>query len=70
VAIGRLPVVSRDIAAGRLVPVFGPPVRCSTGYWLVTIPDLLARPEVAAFSVWISGALADTAPAEDVPPLR
>lgn len=53
VAIGRWPVVAPDIAAGRLVPVLGPPVRCCTGYWLVTSRDLLARPEVAAFASWI-----------------
>lgn len=61
VAMGRLPVAASDLAAGRLVPVFGPALRCSTGYWLVTSPDFLARPEVAAFSAWIRDAL-DTAP--------
>ncbi|WP_448206003.1 transcriptional regulator GcvA [Azospirillum sp. sgz302134] len=61
VAIGRLPVAAADLAAGRLVPLFGPPVRCATGYWLVTSPDFLARPEVAAFNAWIRGALADAA---------
>jgi len=58
VAIGRLPLAGPDIAAGRLVPLFGPAVRCATGYWLVTTPRLLARPEVAAFSAWIRTALA------------
>ncbi|HEY0832302.1 MAG TPA: transcriptional regulator GcvA [Azospirillum sp.] len=59
VAIGRLPLAEPDIAAGRLVPLFGPAVRCATGYWLVTSPPLLTRPEVAAFSAWIRTALAD-----------
>jgi LysR family glycine cleavage system transcriptional activator len=53
VAIGRLPLVTPDIEAGRLVPVLGPPRRCSTGYWLVTARESLPRPEVMAFRNWI-----------------
>ncbi|WP_448191669.1 transcriptional regulator GcvA [Azospirillum sp. sgz301742] len=63
VAIGRLPVVAQDIAAGRLVPVLGPPVRCSTGYWLVTSADLLARREVAEFRKWIHESVGQAAAA-------
>ncbi|MCW2241392.1 transcriptional regulator GcvA [Azospirillum canadense] len=62
VAIGRLPVVAQDIAAGRLVPVLGPPVRCSTGYWLVTSADLLVRREVVEFRKWIHGLMRASAP--------
>ncbi len=57
VAIGRLPLMAGDLAAGRLVPVLGPPRRCQTGYWLVTGRDSLARPEVAAFRDWIRAEL-------------
>ena len=53
VAIGRLPLVTADIEAGRLVPILGPPRRCSTGYWLVAGRESLARPEVTAFRNWI-----------------
>ena len=53
VAIGRLPLVTADIEAGRLVPVLGPPRRCSTGYWLVAGRESLTRPEVTAFRNWI-----------------
>ncbi len=53
VAIGRLPLIDADIAAGRVVPVLGPPRRCSTGYWLVTGRESLRRPEVMAFRDWI-----------------
>ncbi len=60
VAIGRLPLVAGDIAAGRLAPVLGPPRTCRTGYWLVTARDGPARPEIRAFGAWIRGAL--TAP--------
>lgn len=57
VAIGRLPLANADIAAGRLVPVLGPPRPCQTGYWLVTNRDSLARPEVVAFRDWIRSEL-------------
>jgi LysR family glycine cleavage system transcriptional activator len=53
VAIGRLPLAQNEVAAGRLVPVLGPPRRCTTGYWLVAARESLARPEIAAFRAWI-----------------
>lgn len=53
VAMGRLPLAAPDLAAGRLVPVLGPPLRCRTGYWLVAGRDSLSRPEVAAFRDWM-----------------
>lgn len=59
IAIGRLPLAAGDIAAGRLVPVLGPPVRSRMGYWLVSPPDALQRPEVAAFRDWLLSALTD-----------
>ena len=58
IAIGRLPLIAADIAAGRLAAILPPPRRCATGYWLVTAPESLARPEVAAFRDWISARLA------------
>ncbi len=57
VAIGRLPLAAADIAAGRLVPVLGPPVRSRMSYWLVSPPDALQRPEVGAFRDWLLSAL-------------
>jgi len=53
VAIGRLPLIAADVAAGRLVPVLAPPRRCATAYWLVAGRESLARPEVVAFRNWI-----------------
>ena len=53
VAIGRLPLIDTDVAAGRVVPLLGPPVKCATGYWLVAGRESLRRPEVAAFNDWI-----------------
>lgn len=57
IAIGRLPLVEADVSAGRIVPIFGPPRDCLTGYWLVTGRESLRRPEVAAFRDWIRNEL-------------
>lgn len=53
VVMGRLPLMAGDLAAGRLVPLFGPPRSCTTGYWLVAPAETLQRPEVTAFRQWI-----------------
>lgn len=58
VVIGRLPLMAGDLAAGRLVPVFGPPRSCATGYWLVAPSETLQRPDVKAFRQWIEQDLA------------
>ena len=58
VAIGRLPLVTPDLNAGRLSMVLGPPRRCDTSYWLVTSHDALTRPEILAFRDWIQAQLA------------
>ncbi|WP_127089732.1 transcriptional regulator GcvA [Aquabacter cavernae] len=57
VALGRLPLVERDLAAGRLCSVLEPAVAAETGYWLVTDPDTL-RPEAQAFRDWLRAELA------------
>jgi DNA-binding transcriptional LysR family regulator len=57
VAIGRLPLIAADLAAGRLVSVLGPPRRGQTGYWLIAGRGSLARPEAAAFRTWIHAEL-------------
>jgi DNA-binding transcriptional LysR family regulator len=53
VAIGRLPLISREFESGRLVRLFGPDVSAATSYWLVGAPETLRRPEVAAFKNWL-----------------
>ena len=60
VAMGRLPLVEGDLAAGRLAAVLGPPRPAATGYWLLTAEGSLSRPEVAAFHDWIAAALEAT----------
>ncbi len=53
IAMGRLPLIQPDLAAGRLVPVLGPPRPCRTGYWLVSATDTPQRPAAAAFRHWL-----------------
>ena len=53
IAIGRLPLVTADLEAGRLAMLLGPPRPCRTGYWLATGQEALGRPAVAAFREWI-----------------
>lgn len=59
IALGRTPLIDRDLASGALVSVLGPAEPCATGYWLVAAPESLAKPEVAAFRDWIFQALDD-----------
>ncbi|GEP54212.1 transcriptional regulator GcvA [Reyranella soli] len=59
IAMGRLPLVEAELAAGQLVAVLGPPRLCATGYWLVTEGQSRTRPEVTAFRKWISRELCD-----------
>lgn len=69
VAIGRLPLIAMDLAAGRLVSVLGPPRRAETAYWLVAGRESLARPEVVSFRDWICAELKEGA-GSPVPPHR
>ena len=58
IAIGRLPLIAADLAAGRLVTLLGPPRPCRTGYWLITRQDARTRPEAALFREWIDSEIA------------
>jgi len=53
VAIGRLPLIAAELAAGHLVPVLGEPQRSQTGYWLIASQETLLRAEVIAFTNWL-----------------
>lgn len=66
VVLGRHPLFHEELASGLLVPVLGPPRRFSTAYWLVTSPDYLRRPEVAAFRSWIKQVIREVAEAESI----
>lgn len=47
-------LIADDLAAGRLVPVWGGPVRAAGSYWLVWPRNTLANPALTAFRDWIA----------------
>lgn len=47
-------LIAEDLAAGRLVPVWGGPVRAAGSYWLVWPRNTLANPALTAFRDWIA----------------
>jgi DNA-binding transcriptional LysR family regulator len=53
IALGRLPYVTRQIEAGDLVPLLGPPVDAGTGVWVVRGELPRPDPEVEAFVDWL-----------------
>ena len=68
VAIGRVPLLSPDLASGVLVAVLGPPVPGSVAYWLTSTPETLRRPEAAAFRDWLIAELEALGDAPDRAP--
>jgi LysR family transcriptional regulator, glycine cleavage system transcriptional activator len=52
-AIGRLPLIDEDIAAGRIAIAADNVVPASTGYWLIKSPGSETRREVVAFRNWL-----------------
>jgi DNA-binding transcriptional LysR family regulator len=52
-AIGRLPIIDDDIAAGRLAIAVDHVVPVMSGYWLVKPPGLETRREIIAFRNWL-----------------
>jgi len=54
VALVSAPVIEADIAAGRLVPVFGAPPPEGEGYYFVHPPGALAVPKIAAFGTFLA----------------
>ena len=48
-------LIGDDLAAGRLVPVWGGPVRAAGSYWLVWPRAVPPRPAMVAFRGWIAG---------------
>jgi DNA-binding transcriptional LysR family regulator len=54
VTIGRRPLIDNELATGRLVEAAMPTLQSTTGYWLVHAPDSENRPEVRAFSTWLT----------------
>jgi DNA-binding transcriptional LysR family regulator len=52
-AIGRLPLIDEDIAAGRIAIAADNIVPATTGYWLIKSPGSETRREVVAFRSWL-----------------
>jgi LysR family transcriptional regulator, glycine cleavage system transcriptional activator len=52
-AIGRLPLIDNDIAAGQLVIAVDHVVPVATAYWLVRPAGAETRPEIIAFTDWL-----------------
>ena len=65
-AIGRLPIIDDDIAAGRLAIAVDHVVPVMSGYWLVKPPGLETRREIE--SVGIVDALIGELRRNTVPP--
>ena len=64
IALGRRPLVDQELSAGTLVTIGMPAARAESGYWLVGLPETLARPDIVEFRQWLQHELS---PFEDVP---
>jgi DNA-binding transcriptional LysR family regulator len=53
VALGRRPLVDRDLDSGALVAVGPPGLAAQTAYWLVHTPDVAQQPGLLAFKQWL-----------------
>ncbi|WP_059411741.1 LysR substrate-binding domain-containing protein [Cupriavidus basilensis] len=56
VALGRRPLVDRELAAGTLVTLGAPPLAARTAYWLVSAEgaaETRGRPDLAGFRQWL-----------------
>ncbi len=55
VALGRRPLVDRDLDSGALIEVCARTVAASTAYWLVSAENAEHRPELFEFKRWLLG---------------
>lgn len=58
VAIGRRPLIDRELASGELVTCSSQEIASNTRYWLVAPPDAFVRTDVSAFYEWLIEELA------------
>lgn len=65
IVLGSRPIVQDALDAGLLVAPFAERIKSRQGYDVVTTPEAMARPEVAAFVDWIRAAAAPDASAND-----
>ncbi len=59
IALGRRPLVDEELAAGILVTIGMPSARAEAGYWLVGLPETMARPEIIEFRDWIQNEMSE-----------
>jgi LysR family glycine cleavage system transcriptional activator len=52
-AIGRTPLVDRDLEAGRLIEPYAQRLESGSGYYVVSSPDLAQRQPVRLFRAWL-----------------
>lgn len=52
-------LIEADLAAGRLVPAFGPAIKSLGSYYLVWPTDLPERAPLTSFRAWLASELAD-----------
>lgn len=57
VALGRVPLISDDLAQGNLVTLLGPPRPSALSYWLVGSELTFDRPEAKLFRRWLMSEL-------------
>jgi LysR family transcriptional regulator, glycine cleavage system transcriptional activator len=53
VALGRRPLVDRDLAAGTLVELSENAIVAETAYWLVSSESADRRPDLLDFKQWL-----------------
>lgn len=53
IAIGRRPLVDRELVGGELVRLVEQPVAAETAYWLVSAEETQRRPELRDFKRWL-----------------
>ncbi|MDR6422624.1 DNA-binding transcriptional LysR family regulator [Paraburkholderia phenoliruptrix] len=53
IALGRRPLVDRDLASGALVEAAFATIDAATAYWLVRAENAERRPELLDFRHWI-----------------
>ncbi len=57
IVLGRRPLMDAELQAGSLVPFATQAVLSRTSYWLVGLPETMARPEIGAFRDWLKSEL-------------